>query len=99
MKQNVSLKTIKYLLILSFFVIGCNIPRKPDMVVNGKEYIFKKTCIKSHIESDWSYRYGYNWMNGKWEFYWGWDNETICDEYKIDTVEINLKEKFYKKNI
>lgn len=90
-------KTVKYLVTFLIFIAGCTIaPKKPDLVLNGREYIFDKKCIKSHTESDYEWHYGYNTWRGKWEWHWGMNTETICDEYKIDTIEINLKEKYYK---
>lgn len=89
---------MKYLLILLLLVItGCDIPIKPDYVKNGKEYIITKPCVKSHVESKYEYHYGYNMMEGKFNWHWGLNNNTICDSTVVDTFEVNLKQKYYTK--
>lgn len=89
---------MKYLFILLFLVItGCDVPVKPDYVRDGKEYIFTNPCVKSHVESKYEYHYGYNMMEGKFNWHWGLNNTTICDSTTIDTVEINLGKKYYSK--
>lgn len=80
---------------LLILLVGCG-PRKPDYVKDGKEYEIYSHCVKSHTESDYGYHYGYNFLNGKYEWHWGTETTTICDERRTDTVEINLNEKYYK---
>lgn len=89
---------MKYLFILLLIVItGCDIAVKPDLVVNGKEYVYRTVCVKSHSETKWEYHYGYNFMDGKFNWHWGNNTTTICDEERIDTVEVNLEKKYYTK--
>ncbi len=73
-------------------------PIKPDYVDSkGNEYMFSHPCVKSHTESKYEYHYGYNMMNGKWNYHWGMNTETICDSTTIDTIQINLDKKYYAK--
>lgn len=72
-------------------------PKKPDYVdLKGNEYSITSRCVKSHIKSVYEYHYGYSFMKGKWCWHWGMNNKTICDSTVYDTVQINLKEKYYK---
>jgi hypothetical protein len=72
-------------------------PYEPDYVDdNCKEYLIEKICVDSHVETKFGYHYGYNIMNGKYEYHFGSYSETICDAYRLDTVEINLNKKYYR---
>lgn len=86
---------IYLLAILTLILFSSCGPKKPDFVKDGKEYDINQICIQSHTESTYGYHWGYNYMNAKYEWHMGWYEETICDEYKMDTVEINLKKKYY----
>ena len=89
---------MKYLFILLFFVItSCDMVVKPDLVVGGKEYVVSTVCGKSHTEIRYEYHYGYNFMDGKYNWHWGNNTVTVCDEYVQDTIEVNLKKKYYSK--
>ena len=91
---------MKYLIsiLLLIALYSCNGPYKPDFVdKDGKEYEVRTYCLKSHEVSEYCYHYGYNMMNGKFDWHFGLDTKTVCDSMKMDTVEINLKEKFYAK--
>jgi hypothetical protein len=89
---------MKYLFILLFFVLtSCDMVVKPDLVIDGKEYVFRTSCVKSHVESKYEYHYGYNMMSGKFDWHWGLNNNTICDSTAVDTVEVNLEQKYYTK--
>ena len=84
--------------LLMVILYGCG-PWKPDYVdENGKEYEIRSYCVKSHSVSEYCYHYGYNFMSSKYEWHWGMDTKTICDSTSQDTVEINLKQKYYTKN-
>lgn len=73
-------------------------PNKPDYVDNsGKEYTILNRCVKSHTESTYGYHYGYNPLKGKFEYHYGHYTESVCDEYVLDTIEINKEEKYYSK--
>lgn len=86
-----------FLLLLFLVFTSCG-PQRPDYVDgDGREYSINSRCIKSHTESDYGYHYGYNFMSGKYEWHWGRETKTICDEWVLDTTEINTKEKYYKK--
>lgn len=85
------------LLIFVFLLVGCDIPIKPDYVKDGKEYVITEPCVKSHVESKYEYHYGYNMMEGKFNWHWGLNNTTICDSTALDTLEINLEKKYYTK--
>jgi hypothetical protein len=87
----------KLILFLGLVLFGCNTSRKPDLVIDGREYSLNEKCIKSHQETKFCYHYGWNSWKGKFEFHWGNQTKTICDSTRIDTIEINLKEKYYKK--
>jgi len=84
-------------LILALLLVGCDMVVKPDFVKDGKEYIVRTVCVRSHTESKYEYHYGYNFMNGKYEWHWGMNNETVCDKSVLDTVEVNLEKKYYSK--
>lgn len=89
---------MKYLFILLMIVItGCEIVVKPDLVVGGKEYVYRTVCVESHSETKWEYHYGYNFMDGKFNWHWGNNTTTICDKEIVDTVEVNLEKKYYTK--
>lgn len=88
------MRQILILLLVSLF--GCNTPIKPDLVVEGREYILRDKCVKSHQETKFCYHYGWNAWKGKFGFHWGNQTKTICDSTSTDTIEINLKEKYYK---
>ena len=88
---------MKRLLALVILVSACG-PIQPDYVDdNGKEYVFISHCVKSHTETDYGYHYGYNMMEGKYNWHYGMDTETICDSSVLDTIEINKDKKFYSK--
>ena len=36
-------------------------------------------------------------MDGKFNWHWGLNNKTIGDSTSVDTVEVNLKQKYYTK--
>jgi len=89
---------MKYLvLLLTLFLFGCNVPTKPDLVINGKEYVLRDKCVKSHEETKFCYHYGWNGWRGKFEFHWGNQTKTICDSTSTDTIEVNINKKYYKK--
>ena len=77
--------------------MGCDNRIKPDFVSNGKEYIITNNCVRSHSETNYRYHYGYNFMSGKMDWHWGYETETVCDQYKLDTIEVNLDKKYYTK--
>jgi hypothetical protein len=87
------------LLISILFLIGCDIVMvvKPDLVKDGKEYVVRTVCVQSHTESKYEYHYGYNFMNGKYDWHWGLNTVDVCDKSVFDTVEVNLKKKYYVK--
>lgn len=83
--------------IVAIALISCG-PQKPDYVdANGKEYFILERCVKSHQVTDYGYHYGYNMMEGKYNWHYGMDTKTICDSSRLDTVEINKDKKFYSK--
>jgi hypothetical protein len=87
----------KLILFSGLVFFGCNTSRKPDLVIDGREYALNKKCIKSHQETKFCYHYGWNSWRGKFEFHWGNQTKTICDSTSTDTIEINIEEKYYKK--
>lgn len=101
MKRNydtLKLLALYLLFLLTLILFSACGPYKPDYVKDGKEYAIISNCAKSHSESDYDYHYGYNFMSGKYEYHWGLDEKEICDSVAYDTVEINLKEKYYANN-
>lgn len=88
---------MKKLLILSLIFLSACGPQKPDYVDSkGDEYSIRSRCVKSHTKSVYEYHYGYSFSRGRWCWHWGLNNKTICDLTVYDTVQINLKEKYYK---
>ena len=81
------------------FLVSCDFVTvvKPDLVKDGKEYVIVSRCVQSHTESKYEYHYGYNFMNGKYDWHWGINNVDVCDKTVLDTVEVNLKKKYYTK--
>lgn len=75
----------KAVLILSVFLIGCK--PTPEFYKNGKAYYTRHYCSKDHLETTVGYRYGIG-LDGKWGYSFGTITETVCDEYKTDTIEI-----------
>lgn len=85
---------MKYVLLLLIVFMSCG-PRKPDYVDNyGNEYIIRKRCDSSHVESKFDYHYGMD-FSGKMRWHLGPTTDRICDRTKIDTIEINLEQKYY----
>lgn len=75
-------------------LFSCNIPSKPDFVKDGKEYEFNTVCIKSHNEVRYDKRMVYV---GKMFMPMTYKHTvSVCDSIKIDTIEINIENKFYK---
>ena len=89
------MKNILFILIL--LLVGCDYAVKPDLVKNGKEYVVVNTCAHSHQETKYEYHWGYNLMNGKYDWHWGLNTTDVCDSTVLDTVEVNLKKKYYDK--
>lgn len=63
---------------------------KPEFYIDGKPYYTRTHCVKSHTDHKYGYHYGYNFMNGKFEWHTGSYTKTICDESRTDTLEIKL---------
>lgn len=68
---------------------GCKVT--PDFTKNGQDYIVTHHCIQSHDTIEYGYHYGYNMMEGKFNYHFGMHTETICDSMKLDTIEVNIK--------
>ncbi len=87
----------RILLGLIILLSACD-PIKPDYVdSNGNEYMFSHPCVKSHTETNYGYHYGYNMLDGKWNYHYGMETETMCDSVGIDTIQINQDKKYYAK--
>lgn len=84
-----------YIMTLSLLV-GCEITRKPNFIKNGREYRIIGKCVDSHVENKFGYHYGYNFVNGKHEWHIGYYDVNVCDKTFTDTIEINLKKKYYR---
>lgn len=89
------MKNIFFLSIL--FLVSCDYAVKPDLVKNGKEFVIINRCVKSHTETNYEYHYGYNMMNGKFDWHWGLNTTDVCDKTVLDTIEVNLNKKYYVK--
>ena len=89
-----------YLLFILCVILlsSCTGPTKPDLVVDGKEYVIRENCLSGHNESKYDYHYGYNAMRGKFEYHLGHHTEWVCDEWKLDTIEVNKEKKYYANN-
>lgn len=74
--------------ILFILVVLMSCSPKPEFVINGKEYYTRTRCVKSHNERTFGYHWGYDWTRGEYRYHWGEYTETICDETKVDTIEI-----------
>ena len=72
---------------------SCDLRVKPDFTKDGRDYIVRTTCVKSHTESKYGYHYGYSFMRGSFCWHWGYYDEDICDESRLDTIEVNIKNK------
>jgi hypothetical protein len=89
----------KLFFLLILFLVSCDfvVVVKPDLVKNGKEYVVVNRCVHSHQETNYEYHWGYNLMNGKYDWHWGLNTTDVCDKTVLDTVEVNLKKKYYVK--
>jgi len=87
----------KLFFLLILLLVGCDYVVKPDLVKNGKEYVVVNRCVHSHQETKYEYHWGYNLMNGKYDWHWGLNTTDVCDKTVLDTVEVNLKKKYYVK--
>jgi hypothetical protein len=87
------------LLIFTLLLVGCDMVMvvKPDLVKDGKEYVVRTVCIQSHKETKYEYHYDYNFSNSKYDWHWGLNTVDVCDKSVFDTVEVNLKKKYYVK--
>lgn len=85
------------LIIFLLLIVGCDYAVKPDLVKDGKEYVILSRCVQSHTESKYEYHYGYNFMDGKYNWHWGLNSESVCDKSVWDTVEVNKEKKYYSK--
>ena len=61
---------------------------KAQFYKNSKGYRTKLTCIQSHDTAKWGMHWGYSWSRQKWCNHYGRYTETICDLYKLDTIEV-----------
>jgi hypothetical protein len=87
---------MRLIIIFLIFFSSCG-PSKPDYVDNnGKEYCIRSLCVSSHEEIQYGYHYGFDLMTQQYRLHWGQYVETICDAVRIDTIEINKDEKYYK---
>ncbi len=84
------------LILILILISSCDVRVKPDFVKGGKEYVVSENCVKSHNVSEYSYHYGYNMLDGKFNWHWGMDTKTICDSVKLDTIEVNKEKKYYE---
>lgn len=75
-----------YFYIIPFILFSCK--PKPQFYINGKPYYTVTSCVKSHAESKYTYHYGYNILNGKFEWHLGPETVVICDKTRTDTIEI-----------
>lgn len=78
------IKPLKYLFVIGCLTIfACN-PPTPDFTKDGRGYIIRDSCVRSHTEV----RYGY--MMGKPSLPYHYIR-TVCDSTIKDTIEINTK--------
>lgn len=75
------------LALLIFLLTGCK--HEPEFYINDKPFYSVSNCIESHFEQKWEWHYGNNLMNkSKYEYHYGLHTVSVCDKYKIDTIEI-----------
>lgn len=68
-------------------MVGCK--PKPEFYIDGIPYYTQLRCEKYHTETKFGYHYGYNPLSHTFEYHVGQYVQTVCDEEKIDTIEIN----------
>lgn len=83
------MKTMLAVALLLITLSSCN--NEPEFYLNGKPYYTRQKCVRSHLENKPSYHFGCYIGGCKW--HWNWQcfsscKETVCDEYKTDTIEI-----------
>ena len=88
------MKNILFLVFISILIISCKQNIKPDVIINGKYYIYKTECIEKHTEQNYKYHYGYSLFSGKYNFHYGVVTETICDKETTYLIEIDTN--YYK---
>ncbi|MEI7558396.1 MAG: hypothetical protein WCJ45_06445 [bacterium] len=64
---------------------------KPEGYKDGKPFITRTHCVRSHEVEKWGYHYGYNVMKGEMNYHYGRHSETVCDEQKTDTIFLKVK--------
>ena len=85
-----------FIILILILLSSCNSPIKPDLVVDGNEYVVRENCVSGHNESKYGYHYGYNAMRGKFEYHMGSYTDWVCDSTKLDTIEVNIEKKYYE---
>ncbi len=79
---------ILVLFFIAIFLFSCSEERIIDP--NSKKmYRITTVCTEAHRETLYGYEYDYNILSGKWEYFYGPHEKTICDSYRTDTVEID----------
>lgn len=84
------MKKAIYLLIVCVGLLYACEP-KPEGYKDGKPYITRTHCVRSHDVEKWEYHYGYRPMKGKMEYHYGPHTVTICDEQRTDTIFLKVK--------
>jgi hypothetical protein len=87
------MKNLILTILLLAFLNSCDLRVKPDFTKDGHDYIIRNTCIESHTENKYGYHYGYSIIHGKFCWHFGSYDETVCDESRLDTIEVNIKKK------
>lgn len=80
------MKKLYLILLIGVMFVGCK--PEPEFYIDGKPYYTKEKCIKQHSEEKLEYHFGYSPMKGKHCWHMGYHTVNICDESKIDTIEI-----------
>ena len=69
-------------------MISINCQPEPEFTIDGIDYYTRKKCLRSVSETTYEYHYGYSYLAGKYQYHYGPITQTVCIEYKIDTIQI-----------
>ncbi len=85
---------IKYALIILLFSVAWSAVvyfalkdnKKPDFYIDGQPYRIRTACLRDTTINEYGYHYGYNVLNRKVQYHYGWHRVTKCIHKKTDTV-------------
>lgn len=83
------MKKIILFALLLMLLTACN--HKPEFYIDGKPFYTRQSCVDHYCEDEWGYHYDFNPLTGKFEYFYGIQEECRCIEVKIDTIAIDVE--------